>query len=1066
MPPHSDSSVRVALRIRPLLGEEDVDRCRSCLRCVEDKPQVIMGKDRAYTFDYVFGPNSGDQKSVFTTTVCPLIEAFLAGYNATIVAYGQTGSGKTYTMGSECKSLYLNEEVGIIPRAMREIFRYMNTEKLQNNGSQFLVRVSFLEIYGEEIRDLSQMCRQKQSCDTIQLREKNGEVQTIGCTEKVVSCPDEALAFLENGLFFRTTASTQMNDTSSRSHAIFTLTLDQDLGSEMRRSKFHFVDLAGSERAKRTGAAGLRLRESININTGLLALGNVISALGDEKKRGKVHIPYRDSKLTRLLQSSLGGNSRTLMIACVSPAEINFEETLSTLKYANRARNIKNKPVKNKCKASEVKALKLQIAELKKAVLISQSTRKEENHQRNSREKTSKQMKEMKIMLQSAVAEIQRLRRDNTCLIREVAQHRLGMERSETCADEETLSTENYRHEDIERKENSVNDEVVKELESSLHEKKKLLSELERRTRKYEQLKKDYREKLQRMDLQVRVTTKERDTLQYELSQMKEIKTKEMERLKASLQKSINKKNEELEQLKEKQMGFQVFLKAKNEDQAKISKLEEEMSKIRAQRDEIRRRGRRREVLLHEKRERLEKLKERNRKQEEMLRKMASSMSKRETALRRRTEELHRIRTRMRKMKEKLAKIKGTKNGDETSTKMILKQKKWLVAKVESAIHREQNIEKLNKLLRKREQHCKQMENLIEKRKITDNDEELQEIEEDIENVETQMEYDDDAILEIEKSISLGNNDTADLFTNVSTVTSPTLMKMLFRMIVEKANCSRKQEVAMKREKRHVNELEKKAQFLRDNIKRMQVRHEEEIGRLKEKIEEALCTGDETEVREDIGKKLDFKKCGKDSSLAPTLRIDRRRRGDDKENDAKHLHFRDTKRIEMNDCSSRGRETTFFKSKTFEDSRRSSFGSGQSNRMASPPKSTSLTPPPPSTVKKDRKFGAELSQFNRNAKQVRSSSGRENGENDVWLRLSHQQTETAAAKHIHAGLSSFGGGKLATKIKNNATSRDSRDSALKNFESTKESGSYFRQHIQLQLRKQQKIVKKRFDKKC
>jgi kinesin family protein 4/21/27 len=198
----------------------------------------------------------------------------------------------------------------------------------------------------------------------IQIREaSNGVITLAGSTEVSVATLKEMSACLEQGSLSRATGSTNMNNQSSRSHAIFTITLEQmrkpnspsenslneTMNEEYLCAKLHLVDLAGSERAKRTGSDGLRFKEGIHINKGLLALGNVISALGDEKKRKEgVHVPYRDSKLTRLLQDSLGGNSRTVMIACISPADINAEETLNTLKYANRARNIQNKPVVNR----------------------------------------------------------------------------------------------------------------------------------------------------------------------------------------------------------------------------------------------------------------------------------------------------------------------------------------------------------------------------------------------------------------------------------------------------------------------------------------------------------------------------------------------------------------------------------------------------------------------------------------------------------------------------------------------------------------------------------------------
>ena len=200
----------------------------------------------------------------------------------------------------------------------------------------------------------------------------------FGLREEKVNCYEELAACLDRGSNFRSTASTLMNNCSSRSHAIFTISIEQHLiddlykvanegghhpaadtstvaitgaaaagaSEEFMVAKFHFVDLAGSERAKRTGATGATLKEGISINKGLLSLGNVISALTEEKNKG--HVPYRDSKLTRILQDSLGGNSRTIMIACISPAEINFEETLNTLKYASRARNIKNKAIVNR----------------------------------------------------------------------------------------------------------------------------------------------------------------------------------------------------------------------------------------------------------------------------------------------------------------------------------------------------------------------------------------------------------------------------------------------------------------------------------------------------------------------------------------------------------------------------------------------------------------------------------------------------------------------------------------------------------------------------------------------
>lgn len=280
------------------------------------------------------------------------------------MAYGQTGSGKTFTMGSEAHAD--GEEMclhpGLIPRFMSDVFGYLEQRKGESDAAgdktgqallEYRVSASFLEVYGEDVHDLLDKDR-----TTLPLRENaNGGVVVQGLTSRSVSNTEEALHVLHEGTLNRTTAATLMNLHSSRSHAVFTVHLQQTSrttnGGDLdvtTTSCFTFVDLAGSERMKKTGAEGERAKEGIKINEGLLALGNVINALADEErlaKEKKIHVPYRQSKLTRLLQDALGGNSQTLFLACVSPADSNASETLSTLHYANRARNIKNAPTKN-----------------------------------------------------------------------------------------------------------------------------------------------------------------------------------------------------------------------------------------------------------------------------------------------------------------------------------------------------------------------------------------------------------------------------------------------------------------------------------------------------------------------------------------------------------------------------------------------------------------------------------------------------------------------------------------------------------------------------------------------
>ncbi|XP_017568342.1 kinesin-like protein KIF21B isoform X5 [Pygocentrus nattereri] len=395
----NDCCVKVCLRIRPQMAKEKIEGCHICTSVTPGEPQVLLGKDKAFTYDFVFDIDV-QQQQIYSACVHKLIEGCFEGYNATVFAYGQTGSGKTYTMGTGFDVTVGEEEQGIIPRAVHQLFQGIQRRRLeaQECGAhlpEFKVSAQFLELYNEEILDLFDSARDPEARgrkSNIKIHEDgSGGIYTSGVTSRLVSSEEELLQCLKLGALSRTTASTQMNAQSSRSHAIFTIHLCQMRvcpqpslvngsvnaeengvadGSisqpeyETLTAKFHFVDLAGSERLKRTGATGERAREGISINCGLLALGNVISALGDQSKKAG-HVPYRDSKLTRLLQDSLGGNSRTVMIACISPSDRDFMETLNTLKYANRARNIKNKVVVNQDKTSQqISALRAEIARL------------------------------------------------------------------------------------------------------------------------------------------------------------------------------------------------------------------------------------------------------------------------------------------------------------------------------------------------------------------------------------------------------------------------------------------------------------------------------------------------------------------------------------------------------------------------------------------------------------------------------------------------------------------------------------------------------------------------------
>ncbi|XP_058398424.1 kinesin-like protein KIF7 isoform X8 [Diceros bicornis minor] len=304
LPGAEEAPVRVALRVRPLLPKELLHGHQSCLRVEPGHDRVTLGRDRHFGFHVVLDEDAG-QEAVYQACVQPLLEAFFEGFNATVFAYGQTGSGKTYTMGEASVASLHEDEQGIIPRAMAEAFKLID----ENDLLDCLVHVSYLEVYKEEFRDLLEVGTASRD---IQLREDDrGNVVLCGVKEVDVEGLDEVLSLLEMGNAARHTGATHLNHVSSRSHTVFTVTLEQrgrapsrlprPAAGQLLLSKFHFVDLAGSERVLKTGSTGERLKESIQINSSLLALGNVISALGDPQRRGS-HIPYRDSKITRKMR--------------------------------------------------------------------------------------------------------------------------------------------------------------------------------------------------------------------------------------------------------------------------------------------------------------------------------------------------------------------------------------------------------------------------------------------------------------------------------------------------------------------------------------------------------------------------------------------------------------------------------------------------------------------------------------------------------------------------------------------------------------------------------------------
>ncbi|XP_011496864.1 PREDICTED: kinesin heavy chain isoform X2 [Ceratosolen solmsi marchali] len=327
----AEDSIKVVCRFRPLNDSEEKAGSKFVVKFPSggDENCISIG-GKVYLFDKVFKPNATQDK-VYNEAAKSIVTDVLAGYNGTIFAYGQTSSGKTHTMEGVIGD---PNKQGIIPRIVNDIFNHIYG---MEENLEFHIKVSYFEIYMDKIRDLLDVSKVNLSVH----EDKNRVPFVKGATERFVSSPEEVFEVIEEGKSNRHIAVTNMNEHSSRSHSVFLINVKQEnLENQKKLSgKLYLVDLAGSEKVSKTGAEGTVLDEAKNINKSLSALGNVISALADGNK---THIPYRDSKLTRILQESLGGNARTTIIICCSPASFNESETKSTLDFGKRAKTIKN----------------------------------------------------------------------------------------------------------------------------------------------------------------------------------------------------------------------------------------------------------------------------------------------------------------------------------------------------------------------------------------------------------------------------------------------------------------------------------------------------------------------------------------------------------------------------------------------------------------------------------------------------------------------------------------------------------------------------------------------------
>ncbi|KAL7618006.1 hypothetical protein Lser_V15G02141 [Lactuca serriola] len=403
-------NIQVLLRCRPLSEEEQKCNVPKVITCNEHKREVAILQnvankqvDKLFTFDKVFGPKA-QQRSIYDQAIFPIVNEVLEGFNCTVFAYGQTGTGKTYTMegGMRNKGGDLPAEAGVIPRAVRQIF-----DTLEAQNADYSMKVTFLELYNEEIVDLLAPEDNTRSLDERQkkpislMEDGKGCVLVRGLEEEAVYSANDIYTLLERGAAKRRTADTLLNKHSSRSHSVFTITVhvkQATVGSEelIKYGKLNLVDLAGSENISRSGARDGRAREAGEINKSLLTLGRVINALVEHSG----HVPYRDSKLTRLLRDSLGGKTKTCIIATVSPSAHCLEETLSTLDYAHRAKNIKNKPEANQ-KMSKAMLLKDMYLEIEKMKQDLRAAREKNGvyipHERYAQDESEKKLKSEKI---------------------------------------------------------------------------------------------------------------------------------------------------------------------------------------------------------------------------------------------------------------------------------------------------------------------------------------------------------------------------------------------------------------------------------------------------------------------------------------------------------------------------------------------------------------------------------------------------------------------------------------------------------------------------------------------
>ncbi|TRY72220.1 hypothetical protein TCAL_03875, partial [Tigriopus californicus] len=848
------SSVRVAVRIRPQLPREIIEACKVCITKTPGEPQAWLGSNKAFTYDHVYDSES-QQEEVYEDTVKELIDGCFEGYNATVLAYGQTGSGKTYTMGTGFDlTAQSGPQVGIIPRAVKHLFSEIDRrrEEARDEGTtvpEFKVSTQFMELYNEEVLDLfdNNGCGKNKKSGIRIHEDANGNIYMAGITSRPVHTEEETVLGLKAGAFNRTTASTNMNDQSSRSHAIFTIYIQQQRqargdGSfpipegdengvipstgtpgdlETLTAKFHFVDLAGSERLKRTGATGDRAKEGISINCGLLALGNVISALGDTTKRA-LHVPYRDSKLTRLLQDSLGGNSRTLMIACVSPSDSDFMETLNTLKYANRARNIKNKVTANQDKTSrtimmlrqEIQNLQLELMEYRQGKrVMGEDGLETTNDMYHENTMLSKEAHNLRTRIKAMQETIDVLTSKNSQLLAEkelgnwiqdgensdmavVVQNyiqEIEELRSKLCESEklcEVLRKETARNKRLSMTgyspmkggmdssfgqfipEGESSEELV-ELTSEISLKQKLIEELETSQKRLQAMKFQYESKLLSLQNKITTTEEERDKVLKNMGGAKStVAPEKLTKIKQDYQEKLEKLQSEVKKLQTAKKEHAKLLRNQSQYERQVEKLKSDVmemkrNKVRLVQKMKEESSRHREQELRRTRE-LAQMKKVTRKNESRIKNLEAERRMKDSVLKRKTEEVSALRRSQRRISM------GGKRRDKLNEKSVKSKWQTVEKKINKIALNKQAISQMendmDRWLKEREKLSKKLERMAVKRKrlIAEKGDSslVEDLEDQIENLKANVNYLHENIVECQQQIvemeQAGNTDEND----------------------------------------------------------------------------------------------------------------------------------------------------------------------------------------------------------------------------------------------------------------------------------------------------------------